>query len=192
MPIYDFQKYRRRPKSNVRLATLIADSLLGKGKSVGKAIVIVLLVAAFALTGLSMPSGGKLAGIASVVDGDTIEIRGQRIRFFGIDAPESKQSCTKDGAAYACGREAAFALSDKIGSKSVECEQKDVDRYKRIVAVCAADGVDLNGWMVAEGHARAYTQYSFLYFLSELKAKSDRKGIWAGEFENPWDYRHNH
>ena len=71
----------------------------------------------------------EIAGRASVIDGDTIEIRGERIRLHGIDTPESSQLCDLDGQPYRCGQQAALALADKIGEKTVRCAEKDVDRY---------------------------------------------------------------
>ena len=80
-----------------------------------------------------------LMGPASVIDGDTINIRGQRIRLHGIDAPESAQSCRDgQGRDYRCGQKATSALAEKIGKQTVSCEQRDIDRYKRVVAVCRA------------------------------------------------------
>jgi endonuclease YncB( thermonuclease family) len=90
---------------------------------------------------------GEFAGQASVIDGDTIEIRGPRIRLYGIDAPEGAQLCYRDGAPRPCGRRAAFALADFIGSRRVSCQQRDRDRYGRIVAVCVTGGDDLSAWM---------------------------------------------
>ena len=84
-----------------------------------------------------------IIGRASVIDGDTIEIRGQRIRLFGIDAPESRQTCTDPkGVSYRCGQRAAQALDYRISDSPVTCEPKDRDRYGRIVAVCRAYGED--------------------------------------------------
>ncbi|GJD66585.1 thermonuclease family protein [Methylobacterium frigidaeris] len=131
-----------------------------------------------------------IVGRASVTDGDTLVIRGYRIRLFGIDAPEGAQLCQDAGGKdYRCGQKAALALSDKIGAATVTCESKDQDRYGRIVAVCTATGIDLNGWMVGEGHALAYRQFSTVYVPQEDAARAAKRGIWAGTFTPPWDWR---
>src|SRR5262245_53106307 len=96
---------------------------------------------------LAQTSAAPIVGRASVIDGDTIEIHGERIRLHGIDAPESTQPCTgADGRAWRCGQRAALALSDRIGAHTVSCDPRDRDRYGRIVAVCSAGGVVLNAW----------------------------------------------
>ena len=149
-------------------------------------LLLTLLVTAFNV----MPAAAQsVMGVASVIDGDTIEIRGQRIRLFGIDAPEGRQLCERDGRPYRCGQEAALALADKIGRRTVQCEQKDVDRYGRIVAVCRLGGEDLNGWLVRNGYAVAYRRYSLDYVAAEDKARSERRGLWGGEFTLPWLWR---
>jgi endonuclease YncB( thermonuclease family) len=140
-------------------------------------------------SGLEVSFTKLIVGHASVIDGDTIEIHGQRIRFHGIDAPESGQSCTVWGKGTRCGRNAALALSGKINNRTVQCEQKDIDRYKRIIAVCRAGGEDLNGWMVAKGWAQAYRRYSLDYLKQEDTASRSKVGIWQGEFIAPWDWR---
>jgi endonuclease YncB( thermonuclease family) len=131
-----------------------------------------------------------VAGAASVVDGDTIEIHGARIRLHGIDAPESYQICIRGGRRYRCGQEAAFALDDKIGNQVVTCEHRDTDRYRRMVAVCVAGGVDLGRWLVQRGHALAYRKYSLDYVRDEEAAAAARAGMWEGEFQNPAEVRH--
>jgi endonuclease YncB( thermonuclease family) len=130
-----------------------------------------------------------VVGVASVIDGDTLEIHDQRIRLHGIDAPESGQSCEKDGKQYRCGQQAALALADKIGQALIRCEQRDIDRYKRTVAVCRLGVEDLNGWMVRQGWTIAYRQYSRDYVDDESAAQAAKAGIWAGRFIEPSKWR---
>lgn len=130
-----------------------------------------------------------ISGTASVIDGDTLEIRGQRIRLHAIDAPESRQNCERGGKAWRCGQTAALALSDKIGRRPVRCEQVDTDRYGRIVAKCFVQNQDLGGWLVGQGLAVAYRQYGRDYSRAEREAKAARRGIWSGKFVMPWEWR---
>lgn len=131
-----------------------------------------------------------IMGQATVIDGDTIEIHGQRIRLDGIDAPESNQRCYIDGKPYRCGQEAAFALADFIGRRTVKCEETSRDRYRRIVARCTVDGTSLASWMVMGGHALDWPRYSKGAFAkAQEAAKRDRAGIWRGQFQLPWEWR---
>jgi len=139
--------------------------------------------------GATRSNAQTIAGQASVIDGDTLEIHGTRIRLFGIDAPESGQTCTIQGKSFPCGQRAAFALANKIGRQVVECQPKDRDRYGRIVAVCLVGGEDVNGWMVAQGWALAYRYYSHDYISHEQHAESVKAGMWQGQFQPPWDWR---
>jgi endonuclease YncB( thermonuclease family) len=150
------------------------------------------LAAVFVFMSAIMPSAAKadVTGRASVIDGDTIEIHDQRIRLHGIDAPESKQTCRRDGETWRCGQQASLALADKIGQQPVRCEEQDRDRYGRIVAKCFVGKQDLSEWLALEGWAVAYVYYSYEYTRAEARAKSDRRrGIWAGEFDYPWEWR---
>lgn len=131
-----------------------------------------------------------VVGRASVIDGDTIEIQGTRIRLTGIDAPESSQTCEKDGKEYRCGQQAALALSDKLGTSTVKCLSSGTDRYGRTLGQCFVGDDDVNRWMVRQGHAIAYRQYSTLYVVEEDAAKAAKRGIWAGTFQPPAEYRH--
>jgi endonuclease YncB( thermonuclease family) len=155
--------------------------------------VLALLLAAAApwLAGGLAAGPAVIAGRASVVDGDTIEIHGRRIRLAGIDAPESRQRCDRDGRSWACGKAAAFALADRIGSATVICEAGSHDRYGRLIAVCTASGEELNRWMVMQGWAVAYRRYSQAYAGAETDARANRRGIWAARFDMPWTWRKN-
>jgi len=130
-----------------------------------------------------------ITGRASVIDGDTIEIHGTRIRLFGIDAPESDQSCVVQGKTSRCGQIASGALANKLGSQVVNCQPKDRDQYDRIVAVCSVGEEDINAWMVAQGWALAYRYYSNDYISQEEQASKSKIGVWQGDFTAPWDWR---
>ena len=133
---------------------------------------------------------GDIIGIAMVTDGDTIRINDTRIRFHGIDAPESNQTCLyADGSTWNCGEASTSYLTSIVAGRSLLCEQKDVDRYGRIVAVCSVDRNDLNAMMVDSGMALAYRTYSNDYVDNEASAKSSSKGMWGGKFIEPWKWR---
>ena len=138
-----------------------------------------------------LPAGAAradVAGAARVIDGDTIEVAGQRVRLYGIDAPETRQNC---GKRWRCGARASKALAARIGQRRVACKAKGRDRYKRLVAVCRAGGRDLGAWMVSQGWALAARNYSTAYVRQEEAAALGARGIWRGlaEFEAPWDWR---
>ncbi|MCH8686301.1 thermonuclease family protein [Pedomonas mirosovicensis] len=88
-----------------------------------------------------------------------------------------------------CGQAAALALDELISHRPVACEPKDKDRYGRIVAICKLGTTDLNGWMVMQGHALAYRTYAKDYVPQEAEARRARRGVWAGSFDYPWDWR---
>lgn len=145
----------------------------------------------FALLLLSSAAyADPIAGQATVIDGDTIEIHGERIRLNGIDAPESRQDCERaDGTAYRCGKDAAFALANFIGRGTVTCERRGVDRYKRTIATCQVRGEDIGAWLVRAGQALAFRRYSTDYVPEEAVAVEAMAGMWQGRFVPPWDWR---
>lgn len=130
-----------------------------------------------------------VTGRAIVIDGDTVEVDGSRVRLHGVDAPESGQLCRADGLNWQCGQQAGHALADRIEGRVVLCEERDRDRYGRIVALCRVDGHDLGAWLVSRGWALAYRRYSTAYAGEEAAAKAARRGLWRGEFVPPWDWR---
>ena len=135
-------------------------------------------------------AGAVLAGPAVIVDGDTLEVAGRRIRLEGIDAPETAQTCgTASGEQWPCGRAATKALSQLIGTAEIACDVVGNDKYNRVLAVCYAEGQELNATLVATGSAWAFVKYSTRYVAEEDAARRAALGIWQGPAEPPWDYR---
>jgi endonuclease YncB( thermonuclease family) len=135
-------------------------------------------------------TGEAFSGHARVVDGDSLEIAGRRVRLFGIDAPEYRQQCRdRNGAAYACGQDARRALVAAIGGRSVTCKPVGAS-HDRAVAVCEAGDRDLSEAMVRQGHALELRQFSGgRYAAAEREARDTRRGLWQGDFEPPADWR---
>lgn len=140
---------------------------------------------------LAAPStAATIEGSARVIDGDTLEVQGERVRLHGIDAPETAQTCRgSTGAEWPCGQEAATALSDLIGRHPITCDGQERDVYGRIIAICRVGDTEVNRWLVAQGWAVAFRRYSMDYVETETDARNQSIGIWAGTFEMPWDYR---
>lgn len=130
-----------------------------------------------------------IQGRASVTDGDTLVIREYKIRLFGIDAVEGRQLCVLDEKQWRCGQAAANALDQWIGSLNVTCTVTGTDRYKRKIARCYLGDKDMQAWLVTQGWAVAYRQYSHQYVPYENNARQAKRGIWASQFENPADWR---
>ena len=139
-----------------------------------------------------------IQGKVRVVDGDTIKIKNNRIRLSGIDAPESNQSCNKTflsflffsfNKKYPCGKISTIQLKKLLKNKTILCKVENIDRYKRKLATCYKNKLNINSWLVRNGHALAYTKYSKKYALQEKEAERDKLGIWQGTFEKPWDWR---
>jgi endonuclease YncB( thermonuclease family) len=127
---------------------------------------------------------------ADVTDGDGLRLKGERIRLWGIDAPELGQPCAREGATLDCGAFAKGLLSSLTSRGQVECEKVDTDRYGRTVARCFVDGLDLGSMMVSAGWALDFERYSDgFYALEQEQARQDRRGLWGLEFTAPWDWR---
>ena len=126
-----------------------------------------------------------------VVDGDTIHLNGEKIRFTGIDTPELKQTCIKEGFIDQCGVTAKEILIVKIGDNKVECISEGKDRYKRTLAECFVNDESLSSYLVRSGYAFAYRRYSKKFIPDEDYAKFNKIGMWSMKFQYPWDYRRN-
>ena len=135
--------------------------------------------------------GGDLSGQASVIEGDTLEIHGARIRLWGIDAPEPDQLCRNEsGKHYPCGQKAANDLDAFVARRPVACVQVDRDQHKRAVATCSVAGIDLADWLVKSGLALDWPQNSNgAYATAQSAAKRGNLGMWSGNFNEPWRYR---
>jgi endonuclease YncB( thermonuclease family) len=151
------------------------------------------VAALFTLASIPALAQGPVVGRASVVDGDTVEIAGHRIRIQGIDAPESWQGCwDSSDKMYRCGRVSADALDAFLAnSRPTRCDFIEWDRYQRMVADCfRADGASVGEWMVRSGQALDYRQYSKgAYATAQKQAEAEKLGMWQGRFEAPWDVR---
>ena len=147
--------------------------------------IIYFFIFSFFLSTILIASEKKI----QVIDGDTIHIGKLKYRFFGIDAPEIKQICEKDNTKIQCGVIAKSVLKNKIADKIPECIVKDKDRYQRLVAECFIGKESLSRFMVREGYAVAYSQYSKDFIDDEKYAKENKLGIWSMNFQVPSEYR---
>ena len=142
-----------------------------------------------------------ITGMAKVTDGDSIKINNNKIRLVGIDAPELKQKCINGVSEYMCGKISKEWLNMIVEDFQITCFYSEKDRYKRILGVCYIGNIDsaafkkkiksleLNSMMVKSGNAVAYRKYSDAYINDEEFAKINKRGIWIGKFEMPWDWR---
>ena len=144
-----------------------------------------------------------ISGTAIVTDGDSIRINNRKIRLVGIDAPELKQTCQNGIKEYPCGEMSKEWLNLLVEDFQITCSYSEKDRYKRILGVCYIGNInsvafkkkvkslELNSMMVKSGNAVAYRKYSDVYIVDEEFAKINKRGIWIGKFEMPWNWRRN-
>lgn len=126
-----------------------------------------------------------LSGDFNVVDGDSLLRNGERLRLLGIDAPEYRQQCERDGGAWPCGRQARTLLVKLLQGGSAECRGNARERYDRLLVTCRMNGADLNGEMVRRGMAVSFGSYR----SEESEARVAQAGMWAGSFERPQEFR---
>jgi endonuclease YncB( thermonuclease family) len=159
-------------------------------------ICIVFIVCALSFYGYknwNAPPPIAIIGKAWVIDGDTVVISGTHIRLEGIDAPEADQTCAAVGGnPWPCGQVAARELRGFIRGNDLTCEKRAQDRYQRVLAVCKLpDGSDVNAWLVRRGWALA-TGFVKMYGPEQDEAEAAKRGIWAGSFTPPWEWRQEH
>lgn len=148
------------------------------------------ICAAFVLLCLPFPALADFSGSVRVIDADTWDVGGERVRLFGIDAPELGQMCeTKQGQSWACGDWATDQVRAQYTGRRVTCERLATDRYGRTVARCLSDGKDVARDMVADGLAFAYRRYSMDYDLEEKGAAVNARGLHASAMQTPSAYR---
>ena len=126
-----------------------------------------------------------------IIDGDTIHLNGEKIRFSGIDTPEIKQTCTKNNEIIKCGILARELLIKIIANNKINCIREGKDQYKRTLAECFVNDLSLSSYLVKNGYAFAYRKYSKKFIVDEDFAKSNKHGMWSMKFEYPWDWRKN-
>ncbi len=137
-------------------------------------------------------SVSPVVGAAQVVDGDTFDVAGQRIRLEGIDAPEATQACLDASArSWPCGRRATAELRRLTAGQPVTCHSRGQDKYQRLLAMCFVNGLNINEAMVRRGYAWAFVKYSTEFADLEAEARRASAGVWQGTAQAPWDYRRN-
>ena len=154
-------------------------------KSLNHIVIIFIYFMSFSLTNCK-----NLDNSIRIIDGDTIILNSEKIRFYGIDTPEKKQKCKdRNGLSYPCGEFATNELKKIISSGQLFCKKRATDRYGRSISICYVNGVDINSLMVKNGWALAYRKYSRDYIDEEKEAKDKKMGMWAGKFIAPWRWR---
>ncbi len=133
-----------------------------------------------------------VSGLARVIDGDTIEIKGVQLRLEGIDTPEPAQTCPRRWfGTWKCGQKATQALKNLVTGRKILCESHGWGKYGRLLATCFVNGQNINAKMVRDGLAWAFVRYSKSYVKQERLARAEKIGIWSARPAEPaWVYRH--
>jgi endonuclease YncB( thermonuclease family) len=177
-----------RPKGRRRTGQPATRHRLMPGRNGGRGIALLALaiLAAVLARWVPQPVEGSIEGRPRLVDGDSFFIGATEVRMQGIDAPEGRQACMRNGEEWRCGEAAKTTLQRLTGGQSIRCDIHSTDQHGRRLATCfAASGKNLNARMVADGYAVAFGAYR----TEEAAAKANRRGLWASEFEQPQDWR---
>ena len=150
----------------------------------------VLLASAALVSASPALAQAPVFGTGQAKDGDSLMVGDREVRLFGIDAPEYDQTCKRAGHDWRCGSAAADRLAQLVTGKNVVCASVGTDQHGRLLGRCMVGATDVNRAMVASGYAVAFRRYSSDYVSAEDSAKANKRGIWAGTFQMPSDYRH--
>lgn len=140
------------------------------------------------VVGATGAGAADVSGIPKVIDGETLEIAGQRLRLYGVDAPDLRQTCEIRGRTYNCGRISRTALMDLVAGVTVRCRIRGKSVGDAAMASCQAGGYDLSAGMVHTGWAMAYPREGTTYARIERRAAKAKRGLWQGAFVPPWDW----
>lgn len=171
-----FRRFPRRPAAPLRPRSRFFDYAL---------TLVILGLLTLVVARVQKIETVSKAGIAKVIDGDSLELNGERIRLEGIDAPELDQTCLKGAQRLPCGQEARRRLRELTGSGRLSCTGWQRDKYDRLLGVCEASGRLVNREMVRSGWAVAYGAFG----AEEGEARRAKLGLWAGEFVRPQEFR---
>lgn len=154
------------------------------------ACILIGLTVGFTIKSAQATDQQVISGLATIVDGDTIDIDGTRIRLHGIDAPEVGQKCKDEiGKEWPCGKVAVRVLAQFAENKQVNCKVHKLGSYGRPIATCYEGKTNLNAAMIEKCMAWAFLKYSTDYWDLEHRTNTTRCGIWSGVNERPWKYR---
>lgn len=159
----------------------------GRHQVLGLVLLAGLLAVSAVVNGWLSPRAG-VTGAPRLVDGDSMFVGGREVRLEGIDAPEGRQTCMRNGQSWPCGEDARRHLAQLIGNAPVICRGEKSDQHGRLLGTCEAGGRDLNAAMVEDGFAVSYGRYR----NEEARAHAARRGLWSGEFDRPRDWRDRH
>lgn len=131
----------------------------------------------------------QFRGRPRVIDGDTLEIRGERLRLFALDTPEIGQPWwDENGEHQDAGHLAREALLELVEGRRLSAKVLREDQYGRSIAIVKVDGRDIGHKLVSRGLAFA-SPGSNRYRRAQTSAKRRKKGFWQGDLQMPWDYR---
>lgn len=163
---------------------------LGSNRNAARGLGLLVLAIVAAVVARCGPQvvQGSIEGRPRLVDGDSFFIGQTEVRMQGIDAPEGRQTCRREGREWRCGEEAKHTLQRLTGGQPIRCDLHSTDRHGRGLATCFSNtGENLNAGMVKAGFAVAFGDYK----AEETEARHARRGIWASEFDRPQDWRRN-